>query len=40
LSKSAVVIKGDGTGPELVDAMVNVLQECHSKIDLIQCDAG
>jgi isocitrate dehydrogenase len=40
LSKSAVVIKGDGTGPELVDAMVNVLQECHSKIDLIPCDAG
>ena len=40
MSKSAVVIKGDGTGPELVDAMVNVLQECHSKIDLILCDAG
>ena len=40
MSKSAVVIKGDGTGPELVDAMVNVLQECHSKIDLIPCDAG
>jgi isocitrate dehydrogenase (NAD+) len=40
LSKSAVVIKGDGTGPELVDAMVNVLEECHSKIDLIPCDAG
>jgi isocitrate dehydrogenase len=40
LSKSAVVIKGDGTGPELVNAMVNVLQECHSKIDLIPCDAG
>ena len=40
MSKSAVVIKGDGTGPELVNAMVNVLQECHSKIDLIPCDAG
>ncbi len=40
MSKSAVVIKGDGTGPELVDAMVNVLQECRSKINLIPCDAG
>lgn len=40
MSKSAVIIKGDGTGPELVDAMVNVLQECNSKIKLISCDAG
>jgi isocitrate dehydrogenase len=40
LSKSAAIIKGDGTGPELVDAMVNVLQECNSKIKLIPCDAG
>jgi isocitrate dehydrogenase len=40
LSKSAAIIKGDGTGPELVDAMVNVLRECNSKIKLIPCDAG
>lgn len=40
MSKSAAIIKGDGTGPELVDAMVNVLQECNSKIKLIPCDAG
>jgi isocitrate dehydrogenase (NAD+) len=40
LSKTAVIIRGDGTGPELVDAMVNVLQECNSKIKLISCDAG
>jgi isocitrate dehydrogenase (NAD+) len=40
LSKSAVIIKGDGTGPELVNAMVHVLNECNSKIKLIQCDAG
>jgi isocitrate dehydrogenase (NAD+) len=40
LNKSAAIIKGDGTGPELVDAMVNVLQECNSKIKLILCDAG
>jgi isocitrate dehydrogenase len=40
LSKSAVIIKGDGTGPELVDAMVKVLKECNSKIKLIPCEAG
>ena len=40
MAKSAVIIKGDGTGPELVNAMVHVLQECNSKIDLIQCEAG
>ncbi len=40
MGKSAVIIKGDGTGPELVNAMVHVLNECNSKIKLIQCDAG
>jgi len=40
LSKSAVIIKGDGTGPELVDAMIQVLKECNSKIKLVPCDAG
>jgi len=40
LSKSAIIIKGDGTGPELVDAMVKVLEECNSKIKLIPCEAG
>jgi len=40
LSKSALIIKGDGTGPELVNAMVHVLEECNSKIKLIPCEAG
>ncbi len=40
MSKSAVIIKGDGTGPELVNAMVHVLEECSSKIKLIPCEAG
>ena len=40
MSKSAVIIKGDGTGPELVDAMVKVLKECNSKIKLIPSEAG
>jgi isocitrate dehydrogenase (NAD+) len=40
LSKSAVIIRGDGTGPELVDALVKVLHGCNSKIKLIPCEAG
>jgi isocitrate dehydrogenase (NAD+) len=36
----AAIIKGDGTGPELVDSMIKVLQSCNSDIELIKCDAG
>ena len=38
--KTAAVIRGDGTGPELVDAMVKVLKRCGSTVELIPCDAG
>ena len=38
--KTAAVIRGDGTGPELVDAMTKVLKACNSKIELVSCDAG
>jgi len=40
LSKKVAVIKGDGTGPELVDAMINVLKECNIQAELILCEAG
>jgi len=40
LSKKAAVIKGDGTGPELVDAMLGVLKACNSQTELILCEAG
>lgn len=39
-SKKAAIIKGDGTGPELVNSMINVLESCNSNIELIKCDAG
>jgi isocitrate dehydrogenase len=39
-SKKAAIIKGDGTGPELVNSMINVLESCNSSIELIKCDAG
>jgi isocitrate dehydrogenase (NAD+) len=39
-NKKAVIIRGDGTGPELVNAMTHVLNTCNSNIELIKCDAG
>ena len=38
--KTAAIIRGDGTGPELVEAMIKVLRECNTEIELIPCDAG
>ncbi len=40
MAKKAAVINGDGTGPELVDAMIHVLDACNSKTELIRCEAG
>ena len=40
MQKKAVVIKGDGTGPELVKAMMDVLKACNSSIELIPVEAG
>jgi isocitrate dehydrogenase (NAD+) len=38
--KTAAIIRGDGTGPELVDAMIKVLKTCNSDVELLLCDAG
>ena len=38
--RTAAIIRGDGTGPELVDAMTTVLRACNTNIELIPCDAG
>lgn len=40
MNKTAAIIKGDGTGPELVEAMIMVLRECNSQIQLSICEAG
>ena len=40
LSKKAAIIKGDGTGPELVDSMLKVLRACNTQTELILCEAG
>ncbi|MGH2639075.1 MAG: isocitrate/isopropylmalate family dehydrogenase, partial [Rhabdochlamydiaceae bacterium] len=40
LSKKVALIRGDGTGPELVNAMLTVLRMTQTKTEFIQCDAG
>ena len=38
--KKAVIMKGDGIGPEVVDSMTNILKECNLQSELIHCDVG
>ena len=38
--KKAVIMKGDGIGPEVVDSMANILKDCNLQSELIHCDAG
>lgn len=40
MSKTAAVIKGDGVGPELVDAMFKVMEAAGTNVEFIKCDAG
>ena len=38
--KTVALIKGDGTGPELVDAMLYVLKASGAKAEFVTCEAG
>lgn len=38
--KRVALIRGDGTGPELVEAMMTVLKATGTKTEFVQCDAG
>lgn len=38
--KEAALIRGDGTGPELVDNMLKVLEAVKTNVKLIPCNAG
>jgi len=40
MTKKAVIMKGDGIGPEVVDPMVNLLKDCNIQSELVFCDAG
>lgn len=40
MSKKVALIRGDGTGPELIEAMLTVLNATGTKTEFVQCDAG
>ena len=40
MGKKAAVIRGDGIGPEIVNAMLQVLKACNTQTELIVCEAG
>lgn len=39
-TKTAAVMKGDGIGPEVVDAMLMVVGECGLQAEIVMCEAG
>lgn len=40
MAKRVALIRGDGTGPELVDAMLDVMKYVKPNVDFHVCDAG
>ncbi|MDQ1274443.1 MAG: isocitrate dehydrogenase [Euryarchaeota archaeon] len=40
MTKTAAVIKGDGVGPELVDAMLKVVEAAGTDVEFVMCEAG
>lgn len=40
MPKRVALIRGDGTGPELVEAMLTVLHSSNTNAEFVQCDAG
>lgn len=40
MAKKAVVIRGDGTGPELTEATLRVLRAVETAVEVIPCEAG
>ena len=40
MAKKVAIMKGDGIGPEIVDAMTGILKECNFQSEMVFCDAG
>jgi isocitrate dehydrogenase len=40
MSKKAAIIKGDGVGPELVEAMMKVVNAAKTNVEFVPCEAG
>ena len=40
MTKKVAIMKGDGIGPEIVDAMIGILKECNLQSEIVFCEAG
>ena len=40
LTRTVALIRGDGTGPELVEATLNVLKSVNTTVNFVDCEAG
>lgn len=40
MAHTVALIRGDGTGPELIDGMLKVLRAVDAEVDFVECDAG
>lgn len=40
MAHTVALIKGDGTGPELIDGTLKVLKAVDAQVDFVDCDAG
>jgi isocitrate dehydrogenase (NAD+) len=40
MAKTVALIKGDGTGPELIDATMKVLKAVGTSVNFVDCEAG
>jgi isocitrate dehydrogenase (NAD+) len=40
LARTVALIRGDGTGPELIEATLNVLKSAGTSVNFVECEAG
>ena len=40
MTHSVALIRGDGTGPELIDATIEVLKAVNTSVNFVECEAG
>ena len=40
MDPTVALIKGDGTGPELIDATLSIIKAVNGSVNFVNCDAG
>lgn len=40
MTRKVALIRGDGTGPELIDAMLKVIEAASADVEFVHCEAG